>query len=65
MNAAPAKSNAHVVFSRTNGGGARTSAHERRSAAGPRTIQTGVTRETYLKEEWLPLASTDPALWLK
>ncbi len=65
MIATPAESNAPVVFSRTNGGGTRTSADERCSAARPRTIRTGVTRETYLKEEWLPLASTDLALWLK
>ncbi len=69
MEVTKAESDVHLVFSRTDGRGARrTSADERPSVAStaPRAIRTGVSAESSgYKEDWLPLASTDPALWLK
>jgi hypothetical protein len=64
VEATPAESNPHLI-ARTDGGGARTSGDEGSSVAGPRAVRTGVTKETYSKEDWLPLASADPAFWLK
>lgn len=64
MEATPAGSNPHII-ARIDGGGARTSRDERSSVANPRVVRTGTTKETYNNEDWLSLASADPAFWLK
>lgn len=64
MEATPAESNPHLI-ARTDGGGARTSRDEGSTVADPRAVRTGVTKETYSEEDWLPMASADPAFWLK
>lgn len=64
MEATPAESNPHII-ARTDGGGARTSGDESSSVANPRVVRTGATKETYSNEDWLSLASADPAFWLK
>ena len=64
MEATPAESKTHII-ARSDGGGTRPSGDAGSSVAGPRAVRTGVTRETYSKEDWLPLASADPAFWLK
>jgi len=64
LEATPAESNPHII-ARTDVGGTRISGDEGSSVAGPQAVRTGVTRETDSKEDWLPLASADPAFWLK
>ena len=64
MEATPAQSNPHII-AQTDGGRTRPSGDEGSSVAGPRAVRTGGTKVTYSKEDWLPLASADPAFWLK
>jgi len=64
VEATPARSNPHII-AQTDGGGTRPSGDEGSSVAGPRSVRTGGTKETYSKEDWLPLSSADPAFWLK
>ncbi len=64
MEATSAQSNPHII-AQTDGGETRPSGDEGSSVAGPRAVRTGGTKETYSKEDWLPLSSADPAFWLK
>lgn len=64
MRATPAKSKVHGI-ARTDGTGSRPAGDEGSSVAGSRAVRIGAHRETYGKEDWLPLVSADPAFWLK